>query len=791
MRPIKPNIRRRPLWRTVLLALLAIVIGGAGTVGALAGFKVIDPARLAFWRSKKTHPKGWIPIPLSARSIPAYTAVTRDYLMNAKTGEQELDWRPPNEVPKGIITDLSKILDRITAREKPAIYYFKESDFLPAGTSPGVAGGTPPGKRAMILDAGKLKGVFGLRAGDHVDLLADIPLDKLSLFGGPDTGRFLLVAQPLARGENTSKQRTETRVVARDAMIVSPVTTRAKPAVSSSPTQGTTSRTIPVQEVVLAVGEEDIAGVTKALDWDLGILCAARSGRPAAKEAEPTPPGPVSVPVLVREVPAFSELSEADFRDSVTQHIRYGSASLTEVNRRGIVPNVSDLIGRVVKRPMPVGRMIIEDDLLPKGAPPGITGGIQQDRQAMGIEAAKIFGIENLRAGDRLDVLASFDLGQEQERKETERLNDGTVRVIESRRSAVRATRLSSEASLGGRAEHWYIAIDAELIVPVGTALNLPAGTSPDEKQKPQVVIAVDSRDVPAMAQALAAKNIVLTAVARPAGKPEVPVGKPNAPPGKVTVPAAPKGLPAFEPLTRESLRNLDTRREEWRVLDARTIGEEHVIMDPERLLGRILNKEKRQGEFFVEADFLPAWVKPGLSAHVPAGKRAIVVRLVERESEEKVERSQYSETKTKTEHERHRIEELEQATDGMHIDIIVSRPVQFGSNFVVRSVGHTLANRMRVAPLVRDGILAYHNLTEAVLAVDPAEVAPLEEALASGAGLRVVMYSGQSPDPTNEPALAGYDGTGGARTIEVLIGNKQNVFVFDGQNRARKPSKE
>ena len=71
MRPIKPNTRRRPLWRTVLLSFLAIVIGGAGTVAALAGLKVIDPAKLAFWRSKETHPAGWIRLPLRpARSPP-------------------------------------------------------------------------------------------------------------------------------------------------------------------------------------------------------------------------------------------------------------------------------------------------------------------------------------------------------------------------------------------------------------------------------------------------------------------------------------------------------------------------------------------------------------------------------------------------------------------------------------------------------------------------------------------------------------------------------------------------
>ena len=36
MRAIKPNTRRRSLWRTVLLAIVAIAIGGAGTVAALA-----------------------------------------------------------------------------------------------------------------------------------------------------------------------------------------------------------------------------------------------------------------------------------------------------------------------------------------------------------------------------------------------------------------------------------------------------------------------------------------------------------------------------------------------------------------------------------------------------------------------------------------------------------------------------------------------------------------------------------------------------------------------------------
>ena len=754
MRAIRPNNRRAPLWTKLLLGFGILLVGGVGTVAALGALKIIDLHRLAFWSKPKTYPADWLEIPICNKTVPPYTAVTDEYLTVLHA--------PPDQaqkfVEKGILISYAQVRRRVTARQHEVGKAFTENDLLPKGSRPGVAGGTPPGKVAITLDASKMQGVFGLKEGDHVDLLADIPVDKLSWFGGSDGGVAAIPVHFAPHGDK-DKPQTETRVLARDAVTISPVITRAKPVASSSLTQGIGTHTVPVQEIVFAVGEEEVARVTKSMDCDLQIMCAAHSGRPEEKEPEPAPPGPVAVPVLVREIPAFTELTEADFRDPVTQRVRYQSASLLEVNRRGIVPNLSDLLGRVVKRHMLVGRMIMEEDLLPPGSPPGITGGIGPDRQAMAIEADKILGVENLRAGDRLDVLASFDLGEEHTKKETEKLPDGTVRVIESQVPSFRSSRLSSDASLGGRAEHWFIAIDAELIVPVGTAVNLPAA-APSDKHKSQVVIALDARDMPSMAQRMAAKNIVLNAVARPAGKNRVTVGKPLAPPGKVAVMVAPKALPAFEALTKESLINLETRREAWRVLDAQTVAAEHVIADPDLLVGRVLNKEKRQGEAFVEADLLPAWVKPGLAARVPPGKRAVVVGLFEQESEEKVERALYSETKTKTERRRASIEGLEQVTEGAHIDLLVSRPVQYGSNIVVHAVGTALANRFRVASIVRDGILAYRTPTDAVLAVDPEEVVPLQEALASHAGVRTVLYSAQSRDTKSEPPLAGSDGT-------------------------------
>jgi hypothetical protein len=299
MRAIKPNTRRPSLWRRALLTLVTIVVGGVGTVAALAGLKVIDPAKLAFWKSKDAIPAGWVGIPLSARLIPAYTEVTRDYLMDAKTGQLLLKWVAPDKVPKGIITDLSKILKRVTAQEKPAVYYFFESDFLPAGTRPGVVGGTPAGKRAITLDAGKLKGVHDLKEGDHLDLLASVPVDMPGAgHSGGRSGANVVVAPDRL----WLPKRSSVSTLVQDGVVVTPVRVRNAPVNSA---QGGTVRTAPVQEIVIAVEPEEVAPLAEAMDLKYEITCVARSGRPLAVAASsPNQPSGGLFPVLAALVRA-------------------------------------------------------------------------------------------------------------------------------------------------------------------------------------------------------------------------------------------------------------------------------------------------------------------------------------------------------------------------------------------------------------------------------------------------------------------------------------------------------
>jgi hypothetical protein len=288
MRPIRPNTRRRPLWHTVLLAILAIAVGGAGTVAALAYLKVIDPAKLAFWRSKEVDHTGMIPVPMCARPIPAYTTVTRDYLIDPKTGQWAVAYKP-REAVKGVITDMAKIRGRVTAREKEAPFFFVEDDFLPKGTHPGVAGGTPLGKRAITLDAGKLRGVHDLKEGDHVDLLASVSVDMPGA-GRSSSGRLGTSVVATPDMDLLLPKRGYVRPLVQDGVVVTPEHTRSVPVSSSSITQGMITRTRPVQEIVLAVEPREVGLLAEAIDLKYEITCVGRSGRPASAPSSAAPP---------------------------------------------------------------------------------------------------------------------------------------------------------------------------------------------------------------------------------------------------------------------------------------------------------------------------------------------------------------------------------------------------------------------------------------------------------------------------------------------------------------------
>ncbi len=298
MRPIQPRRGGRSPWATALMAVLGIAMGGALTFGALWATGLVELPGQQAGRAAAGPPPGFIPVPVAARPIPAYTRVSREDLMNPTTGEWLVRYMDPENLPPNVITAIGQVRGRVTARDKEAPYFFVEEDFLPEGTRPGVVAGIPPGKRSVTLDASRLRGVHGLQAGDRLDLVATISVD---LNRGAGRASNLVVA-PQSGGAAMVPKRGVVRVLVQDGTVVTPVTTRAIPVRSTSLTQGQRMRTMPVEEILIAVDPDEVAPLAEAINLGYEVTAVARSGRPAAEEA--------SGPAVVDATPGSDPLGE-------------------------------------------------------------------------------------------------------------------------------------------------------------------------------------------------------------------------------------------------------------------------------------------------------------------------------------------------------------------------------------------------------------------------------------------------------------------------------------------------
>lgn len=286
-----------------LLGLSLLVLGSIGTLLTLHANGTIELPFLSRTpeQGEEGPPPGTVAVPVSAAPIPAYTRITRDHFWDAKKGRFAVIYLRPEQIRPETITNLMKVIGRVLDHDKPAGYAFTEKDFLPAGTRPGVAAGVPDEtRRGMVFDATRLGGIHGLKAGDHVDLIASLPVDPKNNTR-PSSGRLSGAALVLAPGTQSSSKKASVRVLAHDAVIVTPVTTRQVPMTSSSLTQGMRVTTRPVQEVTIAVAVDEVAAVAEAVALEADIHCVVRTNRPTEKSESIRVPEPEESKVTVIE----------------------------------------------------------------------------------------------------------------------------------------------------------------------------------------------------------------------------------------------------------------------------------------------------------------------------------------------------------------------------------------------------------------------------------------------------------------------------------------------------------
>ncbi|MCP4767436.1 MAG: hypothetical protein GY875_14305, partial [Gammaproteobacteria bacterium] len=138
----------------------------------------------------------------------------------------------------------------------------------------------------------------------------------------------------------------------------------------------------------------------------LGIAWASGyfDGSPGKKPVDRT--GQLAFPALVRAVPAFESLTKDDFIDPRTGQLHV--IWLPEATATIATRDMSELIGRVVRRDKLMNSVLSENDLLEKGTRPGLSAGVPVGKVALSMPAAGIPGLEQLRNRDRFDLMIAL-----------------------------------------------------------------------------------------------------------------------------------------------------------------------------------------------------------------------------------------------------------------------------------------------------------------------------------------------------------------------------------------------
>jgi Flp pilus assembly protein CpaB len=227
---------------------------------------------------------------------------------------------------------------------------------------------------------------------------------------------------------------------------------------------------------------------------------------------------------------------------------------------------------------------------------------------------------------------------------------------------------------------------------------------------------------------------------------------------GLVAIPTPGRPIPAYTRVTRDHL--WDARRNRLAVvyLPPRAVTRE-MLVSLSSVIGRVLGHEKAPGYVFTDDDFLPRGTREGIVAGIPAGKRAIRVPS-------------------------DKVEGVFGLHDGDRFDLVATMPIdasRTSQSFNVSgvyseqlSVQARLSNWQKQATvrvLVQNGVIVESMTTrqvpilqssltehasgvrmrpvqEAVIAIDPEEVARLTEAMAVDAKISMIPRSGRPDDP-------------------------------------------
>jgi len=484
MAPRRRTQRTNPL---INLGIAIAVLAGIGVAGYAVG------NYLGFFETREVvveqSREGLVAIPKSLSAMSAFEKVNREDVYDRTLGEDSYFWLPKDQVdahPEWI-TRVEQVIGRVMARDKRVDFVFSENDFLPEGSRVGLSGGVPDGKQGFFLDAEQIPGLRLLKIGDRFDLMASLPEESANA----QAEYGLLVGGIKARGNKPIPLNGVRLLVQSGTMIAltngRSMTTQGALEFDAVDSRGRPTTQTRDEQVAIAIDAEEVVPLTQALGDQLKIHAVARSGQ----KVESVSPvnelaGLIAFPAAAVSIQAYRPITAQDLAEPLTGELRQYYFKPNAVSDDWI-GSVGDLLGRVVRRDIDAGYIFTEDDLLPKGAPSGISGGIPAGRMAMTIATETVAGLAELSRGNRCDVMSSarFDLQSEL----GSQINIGG-RVL---------------ASLGDKAINTLVAVNALVV----------------DRQDDRVTLAVMPSEIAGLTKSLALKTPMFS-IAKPGGGPFV-----------------------------------------------------------------------------------------------------------------------------------------------------------------------------------------------------------------------------------------------------------------------------
>jgi len=305
------------------------------------------------------------------------------------------------------------------------------------------------------------------------------------------------------------------------------------------------------------------------------------------------------------------------------------------------------------------------------------------------------------------------------------------------------------------------------------------------------LVLAVTAAGVLAILHATGTYRLPLPGTEGAEGAPRT--AHPSRVEGLVPVPAAAVELQAYAMVSGVDL--FDRRRRRWveMPLPAERVEEAGVMRTRAEIIGRVLRRNKSAGRVFTEDDFFPPGTRPGLTAGVPPGKRAVRVAA-------------------------HRIAGVHGLHRGDMVDLVYASALKDdasdppvisgprGAELEMRTRQARLQARVRVRVVAREAVVvepvrgrtaevtsssvlrgtrkSAKTVEELVLAMSPEEAVQLMAAFEMGAQVSCLPRSGrpgaaeESVTPDLEPPDPAKDGPGPVRFVEVIDGDKRRVVA-------------